>query len=55
MPYVSAEPKEIYIGMNCVSSYTNRIIKIAKELEIPVYKMVFDEQSSEFNLIANRL
>ncbi len=55
MPYVSAEPKEIYIGMNCVSSYADRIIKIAKELQIPVYKMDFDEQGSEFNLIANRL
>ncbi|NMA50063.1 MAG: DUF2971 domain-containing protein [Tissierellia bacterium] len=55
MPYVSAEPKEIYIGMNCVPSYTDRIIKIAKELQIPVYKMDFDEQGSEFNLIANRL
>ncbi|SFM12972.1 hypothetical protein SAMN02983006_02868 [Halanaerobium salsuginis] len=55
MPYVSAAPKEIYIGMNCMSSYTDRIIKIANALEIPVYKMIFDELSSNFNLIFKKL
>ncbi len=55
MPYVSAEPKEIYIGMNCVPTYVDKIIKIANALNIPVYKMIFDELSSEFNLIPKRL
>ena len=55
MPYVSAVPKEIYIGMNCMLTYTDRIIKIANALQIPVYKMIFDELRSDFNLIPKRL
>ena len=55
MPYVSATPKEIYIGMNCMPTYTDRIIKIANVLQIPVYKMIFDEMKSDFNLIPKRL
>lgn len=55
MPYVSAVPKEIYIGMNCMPTYTDRIIKIANALQIPVYKMIFDELRSDFNLIPKRL
>ena len=55
MPYVSAVPKEIFIGMNCMPSYVDRIIKIANELKIPVYKMNFDEMGSDFNLITERL
>ncbi|WP_028829429.1 hypothetical protein [Proteocatella sphenisci] len=55
MPYFSAIPKEIYIGMNCMQSYKDSIIKIANKLQIPVYKMKLDEQGSEFNLIAKRL
>lgn len=54
MPYVSAVPKEIYIGMNCTPTYTDRIIKIANVLQIPVYKMIFDELSTDFNLIPRR-
>jgi hypothetical protein len=55
MPYTSAVPKEIYIGMNCMQTYTDKITKIANTLHIPVYKMIFDELSSEFNLISKRL
>lgn len=55
MPYVSAVPKEIYIGMNCMPSYADKIIKIANVLNIPVYKMIFDELSPEFDLIPKRL
>ena len=55
MPYVSAVPKEIYIGMNCMPTYTDRIIEIANALQIPVYKMIFDELRSDFNLIPKRL
>lgn len=55
MPYLSAIPKEIYIGMNCMPTYADRIIKIANTLQIPVYKMIFDELSSDFNLIPKRL
>ena len=55
MPYISAKPKEIYIGMNCKPVYIDRIIKIANTLCIPVYKMIFDELTPEFNLISKRL
>jgi len=51
MPYVPASPKEIFVGMNCLSTYTSRIIEIANLLQIPAYQMVFDEFSPEFNLI----
>ncbi|ENJ9653668.1 DUF2971 domain-containing protein [Clostridium botulinum] len=55
MPYVSATPKEIYIGKNCKPTYIDRIIKIAKELQVPVFQMIFDDLTSEFNLVARRI
>ncbi len=55
MPYMPATPKEIYIGMKCVSTYEDKIIKIAHALNIPVYKMVFDECSSDYDLIPKRI
>ncbi len=55
MPYLSAIPKEIFIGMNCVSTYEDKIIKIGQVLNIPVYKMVFDEFSSNYDLIPIRI
>jgi len=38
-----------------MSTYTDKIIKIANALNIPVYKMNFDELSSEFDLRLKRL
>lgn len=55
MPYLSATPKEIYIGKNCEPIYNERIIKIAKELQVPVFQMIFDDLTSEFNLVARRI
>lgn len=55
MPYISATPKEIYIGKNCTNTYVDRIIKIAKELQVPVYQMAFDDLNSEFNLVPRRI
>jgi hypothetical protein len=55
MPYSSAMPKAVYIGMNCLPTYAERIIKIADELYIPIYRMMFDELGSEFNLIFHRV
>lgn len=52
MPYISAVPKEIYIGMNCVPTYVDKLTKIANTLKIPVYKMNFDEFNEDFNLNA---
>ena len=55
MPYILATPKEIYIGKNCTNTYVDRIIKIAKELQVPVYQMAFDDLNSEFNLVPRRI
>lgn len=55
MPYISATPKEIYIGKNCTNTYVDRIIKIAKELQVPVYQMAFDDLNSKFNLVPRRI
>lgn len=55
MPYMSAVPKEIYIGIKCMPTYKDRIVKISNILQIPVYEMVFDELSSDFNLLPKRI
>lgn len=55
MPYISAVPKEIYIGMNCPQTYVDKIIKIANTLQIPIYRMQFDEFNEEFNLSAKKI
>ena len=52
MPYISATPKEIYIGMNCLPKYENKLINIANTLKIPIYKMYFDEFNEKFDLKA---
>ncbi len=54
MPYVDAMPKEIFIGLNCLPMNFDRIIRIADEFHIPVYKMMFDEMSTDFNLSYKR-
>ncbi len=55
MPYVLAMPKEIYIGMNCLPTYIDRIVKIAQKLQVPVYRMVFDELNEDFNLTPQKI
>jgi hypothetical protein len=55
MSFVSAIPKEIYIGMNCLPTYEDKIIKIANTLQIPVYKMIFEEYNPIFNLTVKRI
>lgn len=50
MPYVDAIPKAIYIGMKCLPKHEIRLRQIAKTLNIPIYKMVFEECSTMFNL-----
>lgn len=55
MPYISAVPKEIYIGMNCKPTYVDRLIKIANTLQIPAYKMKFDELDEEFKLNMHKM
>lgn len=55
MPYVEAKPKEIYVGMNCSPDHTSRLVEIAKAQQIPIFKMVFDECSSTYDLIARKI
>lgn len=52
MPFIEANPKEIFIGMNCASSHAGRLIEIANLRNIPVYKMEFDECGKSYELIA---
>ena len=53
--YVSAFPKEIFIGMNCMSTYREKLINIGKKLGIPVYQMIYDELSWDFNLVPKKI
>jgi len=55
MPYIPAMPKEIYIGMNCLQTYADRIAKIATELHVPAYRMLFNELGTEFDLVYKRI
>lgn len=50
MPFFPASPKEIYIGMNCSQTYVDKLIRIACELQIPAFRMVFNEYNNDFNL-----
>ena len=55
MPYVNAIPKEIYIGRNCSNNNSQRLIEIARKLNINVYKMSINEFSSSCELIATEV
>jgi hypothetical protein len=55
VPYIKANPKEIYVGMNCSDDNTHHLLTIGNQLGIPVYKMYFDECSSEYELKSRRL
>ena len=50
MPYVTAVPKAIYIGMNCLPNHVERLYSIGQTLRIPVHKMEFEECSENFDL-----
>lgn len=54
-PYVPACPKAIYIGLKCLPTYQDRLIKIAEILNIPIYQMTFDELSSDYNLVPEKI
>lgn len=55
MPFVNAFPKGIYIGLNCNSENSKRLIKIADSLNVPIYKMKFDEYDTDFNLFHDKI
>lgn len=50
MPFFPAYPKEVYIGMNCSQIYVDKLLSIAYELQIPAFRMVFNEYDTDFNL-----
>lgn len=54
-PYISACPKAIYIGLKCLPSYKDRLIKIAQILQIPICQMTFDELSFDYNLLPQKI
>lgn len=55
MPFLTAIPKEIYIGINCLQVHVDKLIRVAKKLQIPAFKMIFDEYSTNFNLSLQKL
>ena len=50
MPYIDANPKEIFIGMNCSKKHSEQLAEVAFNLNIPIHRMAFDECSSQFGL-----
>lgn len=55
MPFLTATPKEVYIGMNCSQVYVDRLVKVAEEIQIPAFKMILDEYSTNYNLSFQKL
>ena len=51
MPYINAKPKEIYVGYKCPEAHTKKLIKIAEKLKIPIYKMKYEENMSNYELV----
>jgi hypothetical protein len=50
MPYFTAVPAEIYIGMNCPQCYIEKLVETSKTLQISAYKMFLDETNKEYSL-----
>ena len=50
-PFNKAKPKELFIGMNCSQNNTNKLIDLAKEMNIDAYRMRFDDLSDTYDLI----
>ncbi len=55
MPFIDAAPKAIYVGLNCSKENRNKLIKISKELSVPIYQMCFDELSEHYELVEKLL
>lgn len=50
MPYIDANPKEIFVGMKCSSEHSKQLTKIAASLNIPIHRTSFNEHSAKFDL-----
>ncbi len=55
MPYIKAIPKEIYIGMNCSDKNAHQLVEIGKTLNVPVYKMFFDDYAPQYQLKSKKM
>lgn len=55
MPYIKANPNAIYIGMNCSEKNTRRLVEIGKKLNVPVYKMLFDDYDPQYQLMSKKM
>lgn len=55
MPFLSAVPKEIYIGMKCSDAHSEELVKIANGWQIPIFRMAYDERNVGFNLNLKRI
>ena len=51
----NAVPTAIYIGLKCSEENSKKLLEIGKSIGAKVYKMTFDEHSSEYNLIPKLL
>ncbi len=49
-PYINANPKAIYIGINCSNEHKTKLIEIANSLSIPIYEMRINNFSEKFSL-----
>ena len=55
MPYIDANPKSIYIGMNCCKANQQKLLSIANNLSVPAYQMKFNELSADYTIDAEPL
>lgn len=54
-PYCNAFPSKIYIGSNCEQGNKDELIKISKEIKVPIYEMKLDQESIKFELSPERI
>lgn len=50
-----ATPKEIFLGANCTPEHSDKLITVAHQLKVPVYRMNMDEYSPDFRLKPTRI
>lgn len=53
--YCKAIPSAIYIGMNCTRENERKLIIIAKQQNIPVFKMIYSDLTGKFDLGCQQL
>lgn len=55
MPYTAAIPKAIYVGLNCTEQNRRELMRVAKQLSVPIYQMQFDELTENYTLTERQL